>query len=103
MNNTAYILTALMALILSTSVGAEQIASNELERNYFDANWTLSESKGQTYQPQSKTTDQILADISVKYFNDNWNLADTDCASCIELVADLGSYKLILIRENDDD
>lgn len=103
MNYTAYILSALIALALSTSVGTEQIASNEPGRNYFDANWTLSESKGRAYQPQSKNTDQVLADISAKYFDNNWHLADNDCNSCIELNADLPNYKLILTMENYDD
>ncbi len=103
MDYATYFLSALMTLAISTSIEAENLNRMELGEKYFEANWSLSESKGQAYQPQPKTTDDVLADVSVEYFNNNWNLADTGCNSCVELVANLDGYKLFLIRDKQDD
>jgi len=103
MKYTYYLLATLMSLTLSSTIKADDLNSSELGLEYFDANWKLLEGNGQAYQTQTRLTDNLLADISVKYLNQNWNLVDTDCSSCIELVADLDGYKLILIRENPDD
>ncbi len=103
MNYATYFLSALMTLAISTSIEAEDLTSLELGEKYFEANWNFSEGKGRAYQPQPKTTDDVLAEVSVEYFNNNWNLADTACNSCVELVANLDGYKLFLIRDKQDD
>ncbi len=72
MNYATYFLSALMTLAISTSIKAEDLTSMELGEKYFETNWSFSESKGQAYQPQPKTTDDVLADVSVEYFNNNY-------------------------------
>ena len=99
MNYRVYILSVFLALALSTSIEANELSNTDLGRAYFEFDWSNDADKKWQRPSQKDRQENWLKDVAVNYFNSN----QTICTSCIELVADLNGYKLILIREKHDD
>ncbi|MEN8129684.1 MAG: hypothetical protein ABFS45_05720 [Pseudomonadota bacterium] len=58
-------------LLISTTVAlADDSIDSKVTSNYFDANWTLSNTNSQPHQPAANAIETIAA----RYFDENWTL-----------------------------